>query len=325
MAYSHITVARINNDTTAYLERNNSVAVQNMPEDIQTIFTKNTRVIDGLYVGKKLAEFCDAILKANRHVKFGLAKTIKGEFVHGTNRQAVAEVWVYMPEHEYAMMRVGYADYAVKGSSDSKFGVYSRLLQNNKFDPQRDQFYMVTSDDLERIMKTVKKVMRPYTPHETANVVFEPYQGKVHSNVWKATSEAREAKDATIGLNDLRNELFALYDLGYEFASETLKNKVGKWKKAVTELHEAEAKKRNAYFVSVVLRGEELLCNVMTINDVRNIHKINESSISQTFKMEDLPEDIAEKVATLGMVDKGHYVEDVGMKVSDTTFWIDRT
>lgn len=325
MAYDHITVARINKDTTAYLERNNSVAVQNMPEDIQTIFTKNTRVIDGLYVGKKLSEFCDAILKANRHVKFGLAKHIKGEFVHGTNRQAVAEVWVYMPEHEYAMMRVGYADYAVKGHMDAKFGVYSRLLQNNKFDPQRDQFYMVTSDDLERIMKTVKKVMRPYTPHETANVVFEPYQGKVHSNVWKATSEAREAKDATIGLNDLRNELFALYDLGYEFASETLKNKVGKWKKAVTELHEAEAKKRNAYFVSVVLRGEELLCNVMTINDVRNIHTINESSITQTFKMDDLPEDIAEKVATLGMVDKGHYVEDVGMKVSDTTFWIDRT
>lgn len=325
MAYSHITVARINKDTTAYLERNNSVAVQNMPEDIEKIFSTNTRVIDGLYLSKKLAEFCQAILKVNRHVKFGLAKHIKGEFVHGTNRQAVAEVWVYMPEHEYAMMRVGFADYAVKGHMEGKFGVYSRLLRNNKFDSQRDQFYMVTSDDLERIMKTVKKVMRPYTPHETANVVFEPYQGKVHSNVWKATSEAREAKDATIGLNDLRNELFALYDLGYEFASETLKNKVGKWKKAVTELHEAEAKKRNAYFVSVVLRGEELLCNVMTINDVRNIHTINESSITQTFKMDDLPEDIAEKIATLGMVDKGHYVEDVGMKVSDTTFWIDRT
>jgi hypothetical protein len=325
MSYDHITVARINIDTAKYTERNNSVAVQNMPEDIQTIFTKNTRVIDGLYVGKKLGALCDAILKANRHVKFGLAKTIKGEFVHGTNRQALAELWVYMPEHEYAMMRVGYADYAVKGHTESKFGVYSRLLQNNKFDPQRDQYYMVTSDDIDRIMKTVKKVMRPYSPHETANVVFEPYQGKVHNNVWKATSEAREAKDAAIGLNDLRNELFALYDLGYEFASETLKDKVGKWKKAVTELNEAEAKKRNAYFVSVILRGEELLCNVMTINDVRTIHKINEASMSQVFKMDDLPEDIAEKVATLGMVDKGHYVEDVGMKVSDTTFWIDRT
>jgi L-rhamnose mutarotase len=230
-----------------------------------------------------------------------------------------------MPEHEYAMMRVGFADYAVKGNMEGKFGVYSRLLQNNKFDSQRDQYYMVTSDDIDRIMKTVKKVMRPYAPHEVANVVFEPYQGKVHSNVWSATSTAREAKDATIGLNDLRNELFALYDLGYEFASETLKDKVGKWKKAMTELNEAEAKKRNAYFVSVILRGEELLCNVMTVNDVRKIHTINETSITQTFKMDDLPEDIAEKVATLGMVDKGHYVEDVGMKVSDTTFWIDRT
>jgi hypothetical protein len=258
-------------------------------------------------------------------VKFGLAKSIKGEFIHGTNRQALAEVWVYMPEHEYAMMRVGFADYAVKGNMEGKFGVYSRLLQNDKFNSNRDQYYMVTSDDIDRIMKTVKKIMRPYTPHETANVVFDSYQNKVHTNVWTATSNAREAKDATIGLNDLRNELFALYDLGYEFASETLKDKVGKWKKAVTEMAEAENKKRNAYFVSVILRGEELLCNVMTVNDVRAIHKINEASMSQVFKMDDLPEDIAEKVATLGMVDKGHYVEDVGMKVSDTTFWIDRT
>jgi chemotaxis signal transduction protein len=220
-------------------------------------------------------------------------------------------------------MRVGYADYAVKGS-ETKFGVYSRLLQNNKFSEQRDQFYMVTSDDLERIMKTVKKVMRPYAPHETANVVFDSYQNKVHNNVWTATSEARDAKDGVMGLNDLRNELFALYDLGYEFASETLKDKIGKWKRAMTALNEAENKKRNAYFVSVILRGDELLCNVMTIDDVRKIHTIKESSMTQTFKMEDLPEDIAEKVATLGMVDKGHYVEDVGMKVSDTTFWIDR-
>jgi len=324
MAYDHITVARINKDTTDYIERH-TTRVSSQTEETTQLFNTNTKVIDGLCLSKKLGTFCEAILKANRHVKFGVAKHIKGEFIHGTNMQALAEVWVYMPEHEYAMMRVGFADYAVKGNMDGKFGVYSRLLQNNKFDSQRDQFYMVTSDDLERIMKTVKKVMRPYSPHETANVVFESYQGKVHSNVWKATSEAREAKDATIGLNDLRNELFALYDLGYEFASETLKDKVGKWKKAMTELNEAEAKKRNAYFVSVVLRGEELLCNVMTVNDVRKIHIINETNVTQTFKMDDLPEDIAEKVATLGMVDKGHYVEDVGMKVSDTTFWIDRT
>lgn len=330
MSYSHITVARISKDTADYIERFNTRTHIPSPNDAtedttMQIFTKNTRVIDGMHVSKKLGTFCDAILKVNRHVKFGVAKHTKGEFIHGTNRQALAEVWVYMPEHEYAMMRVGFADYAVKGNMEGKFGVYSRLLQNNKFDPQRDQFYMVTSDDIERIMKTVKKVMRPYAPHEVANVVFEPYQGKVHTNVWTATSTAREAKDATIGLNDLRNELFALYDLGYEFASETLKDKVGKWKKAMTELNEAEAKKRNAYFVSVILRGEELLCNVMTVNDVRKIHKINEASMSQVFKMDDLPEDIAEKVATLGMVDKGHYVEDVGMKVSDTTFWIDRT
>jgi len=327
MSYIHTTVARINKDTADYIERFNNrvLTTDDATKDAMQIYINNTRVFDGLHVGKKLGTFCDAILKANRHVKFGVAKTIKGEFIHGTNRQALAEVWVYMPEHEYAMMRVGYADYAVKGSSESKFGVYSRLLQNNKFDSQRDQYYMVTSDDLDRIMKTVKKVMRPYAPHEAANVVFEVYQSKVHNNVWTATSEARDAKDAAIGLNDLRNELFALYDLGYEFASETLKDKVGKWKRAVTALHEAEAKKRNAYFVSVVLRGEELLCNVMTVDDVRKVHNIKDTNATQTFKMEDLPEDIAEKVATLGMVDKGHYVEDVGMKVSDTTFWVDRT
>jgi hypothetical protein len=262
MSYDHITVARINKDTAEHIERTNS-RITTQTEETEQIFHANTRVIDGLHISKKLGTFCEAILKANRHVKFGIAKQGKSEFIQGTNRLALAELWVYMPEHEYAMMRVGFADYAVKGHTESKFGVYSRLLQNNKFDGQRDQYYMVTSDDIDRIMKTVKKVMRPYSPHETANVVFEPYQGKVHSNVWSATSTAREAKDAALGLNDLRNELFALYDLGYEFASEPLKDKVGKWKKAVTEMNEAENKKRNAYFVSVILRGEELLCKYL--------------------------------------------------------------
>lgn len=323
MSYFHTTVARILHDTETYIERH-TTRVSTQTEETTQLFNTNTKVIDGLCLSKKLATFCEAVLKVNRHVKFGVAKTIKGEFISGTNMQALAEVWVYMPEHEYAMMRVGYADYAVKGS-ETKFGVYSRLLQNNKFDSQRDQYNMVTSDDLDRIMKTVKKVMRPYAPHEIADVVFEQYQNKVHNNVWTATSQMRDAKDSVLGLNDLRNELFALYDLGYEFASEVLKDKIGKWKAAVVEMNEAENKKRDAYFVSVVLRGEELLCNVMTVDNVRKMHKVNEKNITQTFKMEDLPEDIAEKVATLGMVDKGHYVEGVGMKVSDTTFWVDRT
>lgn len=323
MSYFHTTVSRINHDTETYIERHTN-RVSTQTEETAQLFNTNTKVIDGLCLSKKLATFCEAILKVNRHVKFGVAKTIKGEFISGTNMQALAEVWVYMPEHEYAMMRVGYADYAVKGS-ETKFGVYSRLLQNNKYDSQRDQYNMVTSDDLDRIMKTVKKVMRPYAPHEIADVVFEQYQNKVHNNVWTATSQMRDAKDSVLGLNDLRNELFALYDLGYEFASEVLKDKIGKWKAAVSEMNEAENKKRDAYFVSVVLRGEELLCNVMTVDNVRKMHKVNEKNITQTFKMEDLPEDIAEKVATLGMVDKGHYVEGVGMKVSDTTFWVDRT
>jgi hypothetical protein len=324
MSYSHITVASITKRTAEYIERFNT-RVSALPEDEQKIFEANTTVLDGMRIGKKLAEFCNAIFKTNRHVKFGITNQSKGVFVAGTSIKAVIEVWVYMPEHEYAMMRVGFTDYAVKDQMEPKFGVYSRLLQNDKFKPDRDQYYMVTSDNLERIIKTVKKVMRPYAPYEAANVVFDAYQSKVHSNVWRASSKVRETKEATINLNDLRNELFALYDLGYEFASATLKDKVGKWKHAVAEMTVAENKRRDAYFVSVILRGDELLCNVLTIDDIRKVHTVTTSSISQVFKMEDLPEDIAEKVATLGMVDKGHYVEDVGMKVSDTTFWLDRT
>jgi len=327
MAYEHISVARLNKDTADYIQRFDSrlVTLTDADTDTHKVFLSNTKVFDGLYVGKRLAEFCDAVLKINRHVKFGVAKRVKHEFIHGTNRQSLAEVWVYMPEHDYAMMRIGYADYAVRGSGDTKFGVYSRLLQNDKFSTDRDQYHMATSDNLERILKTVKKIMRPYTPHDSANVTFEDYQTKVHQNVWRANGAAREAKDAVMGLNDLRNELFALYDLGYEFASETLKDKIGKWKIAASEMAMAEAAKRDTYYVNVLLQGDELICNVISVHNVRKINGVTPTHTAQTFKMEDLPEDIAEKVATLGMVDNGHYVEGVGMKVSDTRFWIDRT
>jgi hypothetical protein len=40
------------------------------------------------------------------------------------------------------------------------------------------------------------------------------------------------------------------------------------------------------------------------------------------YKLDDVPEDIRNKVAVLQIADKNHAIMDVGMKVTETTYWV---
>jgi hypothetical protein len=44
----------------------------------------------------------------------------------------------------------------------------------------------------------------------------------------------------------------------------------------------------------------------------------------QTFTAETLPEELAGKMAVLSMVDVGTRVSDVGMRATETTFYVER-
>jgi hypothetical protein len=44
----------------------------------------------------------------------------------------------------------------------------------------------------------------------------------------------------------------------------------------------------------------------------------------RSMRVNDLPEDIAGKIAVLSMVDSAHYVDGVGLRAPDGTYWVAR-
>jgi hypothetical protein len=278
--------------------------------------------VDGIPVTRQMAQFCAEIRKVNRHAKFGVSKATKTDWVQGTPRYR--ELYVYMDGHMYVMMRIGYADYSTKGNGDSKFMVYARMIKNEKFRDENDQYHMATAEGIERAVKNIKKYMRPYSPIECAEMSFGSVRSKFSSVVSDVSSGLSAAKYGATDSAHLRNELFHMLDVGYEFLSEDFKNKIVVWRDAYRADQESKGRALHVYYVNVRLYREEMVCDVIEVLDANKRSHVDVHVPVSTYSMSDLPENIAGNLAALSMVDDDHYVDGVGLRVDSTTFWVQR-
>jgi len=222
------------------------------------------------------------------------------------------------------MMKVGYADYSTKGNGDSKFMVYARMIKNEKFRDDSDQYHMATAENIERAIKNVKKYMRPYSPVECATMSFEAVRSKFSSVVQGVSSELYQARSNVLESVHVRNELFHMLDVGYEFLAEDFREKIVQWREKYNEDQVARGRALHAYYVNVRIHREEMVCDVIEVLDANKRSRLDAHMPVATYKMEDLPEGIAGNLAALSMVDDGHYVDGVGMRVDSATFWVQR-
>jgi len=233
------------------------------------------------------------------------------------------ELFVYMDGHAYAMMKIGYGDYSNKGGDD-KFMVYARMINNEKFRDDSDQYHMATAEGVDRAIKNVKKYMRPYSPVECATMSFEAVRSKFSSVVQGVSSELYQARSGVIESAHLRNELFHMLDVGYEFLAEDFREKIVQWLEKYNEDQVARGRALHAYYVNVRIHREEMVCDVIEVLDANKRSRLDAHMPVVTYKMEDLPEGVAGNLAALSMVDDGHYVDGVGMRVDSATFWVQR-
>jgi len=317
MSYDHIRVDDIEKKTKALLTR--------LEGEISTVNADDPPVpmVDGIPVTGPLFNFCTEIRKVNRHVKFGVGKRIKNSWGHGTVNR-VLELYVYMEGHTYAMMKVGYADYSVKNTGDVKYMVYARMIENDKFREDKDQYYMATAENIERAVKNVKKYMRPYSPVECANMTFDGIRQKFTSVGVYVSSELYTAKNDLLGSGHLRAELFHMLDVGYEFLSEEFRGMIVKWREKYAEEQVARARALHAYYVNVRIHREEMVCDVIEVLDANKRSRLDPHMAVVTYKMEELPEHIGGNLAALSMVEDDHYVDGVGLRVDSATFWVQR-
>jgi hypothetical protein len=122
----------------------------------------------------------------------------------------------------------------------------------------------------------------------------------------------------------LRNELFHMLDVGYEFLAIEFREKIAAWREKHNEDQVARGRALHVYYVAVRIHRDEMLCDVIEILDANNHSRVDKNAVVTTYKMEDLPEGIAGSLAALSMVDNDHYVDGVGLRVDGSTFWVQR-
>lgn len=285
---------------------------------------------DGIPVDPNLGRLCYAIREVNRRVKFGVRSNCAFRAqsprtgVAGAAFSMLCEVWVYLPEQPYALMRIGRKNYttSANASSEPTYGVYSRLIQNRKYDDSNQQHCMLMSSDLTRAIKNAKAVMRPYAPQEVVQVYLHTFVACVQSETSTINSEVSDAASSVRSSSDLMKEMVHLVESGYQFVSTDLRDRVIKFMEVRKAQQEHLSKIRHAWFVTVITRNDEQHFDVIEMFDV---HKTAPTMHDpQTYKPETLPEEIAGKMAVLTMVDVGTRVPDVGMRATETTFYVER-
>ena len=317
MSYSHTRVDAIEKTTKAYL--------LGLAQNVETVNAGDPPVpkVDDILVTAPLVNFCAEIRKINRHVKFGIGKGLKkARGFNGSIR--FAELYVYMDGHTYAMMKIGYADYSIRETHNTKYMVYARTIKNEKFRESNDQYHMAIADSVERAVKNAKKYMRPYSPVECANMSLDAVRGNFSAVGTLVSSRLYDGRTGVMESRHLRTELFHMLDVGYEFLSLEFRDQIVKWREAWLADQEARSRALHAYYVNVRLHREEMICDVIEVLDANKRLRLESDVAVTTYKMEDLPEHIGGNLAALSMVEDGHYVDGLGLRVDSSTFWVQR-
>ena len=316
MSFDHTRVDDIEKKTKALLTR--------LAENVVTVNDGDPpmHMVDGIPVVPELVQYCAEIRKVNRHVKFGVCRKIKHLWGNGYNK--MQELYAYMDGHAYATMKIGYGDYSVKGNGDSKYMVYARMIKNEKFRDDSDQYHMATAENIERAIKNVKKYMRPYSPVECASMTFDSVRNRFSAVVSNVASELSAVRYDITQSAHLRAELFHMVDVGYEFLSEEFRGMIVKWREKYIADQESRGRALHAYYVNVRIHREEMMCDVIEVLDANKRSRLDTHMPVVTYKMEDLPEHIGGSLAALSMVEDDHYVDGVGLRVDSATFWVQR-
>lgn len=331
---------------TDYIQRDTEKYLRKLQDEVQNIRSINTDIsdrdiffhaamYDGIPVDPKLALLCDELRASNRRIKFGVrrncafrrmsVKSNPGGALFGNSVYSMlCELWVYLPEQPYALMRIGYKNYTTtaNASGDSAYGIYSRLIQNRKYKRGNEQHCMLMSADVARAVKNAKSVMRPYAPQETVQVKLGGFVHAVQSETSGFNGAVHDAVSDVRINTDLIKELVHLLDSGYEFLSAGLKQKVQAYVDVRAMQKEHMSKVRHGWFVTVLTRQDTQHFDVIEMFDVHKPQPVMHDP--QTFTAETLPEELAGKMAVLTMVDVGARVSDVGMRATETTFYVER-
>jgi hypothetical protein len=237
---------------------------------------------------------------------------------------------IYRKGELMMMGYIGYGDFATSVHGEDKYIVCARGIENMKYCASGDQHNMRMSVNIDTAVKHAKRSFQNYSIYECAKALVGGVKNSVQ-NVINAKEQKCQEAIAAVGMNTtsygdakkatqrLMAEIRSMVQAGHTFNDKELDADI-RAMFTLTEDRKLFSEVVPMNFVHVTERYGQQVVDCARIKDVTNY--MAELDTVQTFAMDEVPEDMEHKCAALSICEDGHFVEGVGQRINDHTFYL---
>jgi len=273
--------------------------------------------VDGFPVTEQLYVFCTAYRKVSPHVKFlatygnntALSTYESGQFLG----HVYSDVFVYSDASEYIMGRIAHQP------DEGGFSVESHKIANDRFSAGNKGYYRLASTDVKRAIKNANKYIGAWSLVDIAGRSSNNFASKSKRVMDKAQSDI--AGLARIDRLTLAHEIANLRRQGVQFLSTEVQSFADRVQDLIDEYNRLKKYNGFAAFVSIrILKSGKQMADI----SYTNAYDFDRNKmLFATKPVEELDADLAGKLAALSMVESGAYVDNIGYRVTEQSFWVE--
>ena len=241
----------------------------------------------------------------------------------------VTQFYAVVDNNPYALGSVGWGDISINKNGTSGPWVRSRKISNGKFNPHRDQHHMVAPKDTKKAVKEARKYLVPFTNEEIIYYMYDDVRDEAIKHIDTSSQKAvdlckRYARSWGVHA-EFMEEMKHLKDSGVRFATNYFHDAMRDIDEAYAEWMEVRKYAPAMTFVKID-EGEYPRIHVVRGTDnMREASRFHTAhAVSNSYSVEDLPEEIAGKIAVLQILNDKQYAVRVGYKYSNNIFWLER-
>ena len=284
--------------------------------------------LDGIPVRREVHEFGVELRRSYHWFRFqatrGDNSVVQVQSDEGVTKKFYTDVTVYIEGSDYVVGVIGHGKkYGIKEVDKSVYMINSRKINNEKFGDHRDQYFMSFVTDHKKAVRLALSKLVPYSPKEMANITisdFKDHIERVRDNVHSGvTGLISPLSDRNILMREMRN----LIAQNTMFVTEEFQRAAAGFIKAEEEWNEVRNKPVHGYYVYVRMVGSEQWVDIVEATDAQKYHSVEHCPVT-SMPVSDVPEDIQGKVAVLSMGALGQYMQGVGVRTTEKSFWLER-
>lgn len=191
---------------------------------------------------------------------------------------------------------------------DWVYYVRSPLIRNEKYKPQnRDGYHVLKTKNF---AKAIKNVLQYIKPVEMA-LLMNAKEDDLSRAVMNIRAPAQEVyhKALNMGRNAIRQEIDNMVRMGYAPMTQEFKEAF-----ALIETQGDDLKR--------VANYKPRTCFVWAKPDKVEFKYSDDAQVYVVYNVQDVPENVRDKIAVLQIGNEGDAVMDVGTKISNTMYWV---